>query len=113
MDACRVFGVENVTETEPTMGGEDFAFYTQKIPGAMIFLGQGDPATNFPLHSPNFLLEERVLPLGSRLLAELAVEYINNGGFQTPVDLSAESTEAASASKAAGTVVDPEVRGEL
>eukprot|EP00435_Cladocopium_sp_Y103_P057059 s231_g19.t1 len=25
----------------PTMGGEDFAFFTQKIPGAFIFLGQG------------------------------------------------------------------------
>lgn len=100
MDACRAFGVENVMETEPTMGGEDFAFYTQKIPGAMIFVGHGDPATNYPLHNPNFVLEDSMLPRGARLLAELAFQYLDQGGFQTP-DF-AESEEAGTASTAAG-----------
>lgn len=83
-----MFGAENVTDTDPTMGGEDFAFYTQKVPGAMIFMGHGNPETNYPLHSPNFVLDDSVLPRGARLLAELAFEFLANGGF-TPTDSAA------------------------
>jgi len=38
----RIFGAENViTEHEPTMGGEDFAYMLLERPGAYVFLGQG------------------------------------------------------------------------
>lgn len=77
------------------MGGEDFAFYTQRIPGAMIFLGHGDPATNAPLHNPNFLIDDSVLPRGALFLAELAVEYLHKGGFQDPVNMATETCQAA------------------
>jgi Peptidase family M20/M25/M40 len=102
VNTCSVFGKENVTEAEPTMGGEDFAFYTQKIPGAMIFVGHGDPATNYPLHNPNFMLDDSVLPRGARLLAELAFEYLSKGGFQTPESLSADSGKAGEGIDVAG-----------
>jgi metal-dependent amidase/aminoacylase/carboxypeptidase family protein len=72
-----------VVEAEPTMGGEDFAFYTQAIPGAIIFLGHGDPATNYALHNPHFTLDERVLARGAALLAELALTFGKQGGLNS------------------------------
>lgn len=54
-----------------SMGGEDFSFYLQHVPGAMIRLGCAEPGSStWPmLHSPRFDIDERVLALGSHLLA--------------------------------------------
>ena len=42
--ASELLGPENVVElSEPTMGAEDFAFYLEKVPGAMCRLGTGCP----------------------------------------------------------------------
>lgn len=87
-----MFGADSVQEAEPTMGGEDFAFYTQNIPGAMIFLGHGDPETNYPLHNPNFKLDDKVLPVGARLLAEIANDFLNSGGFESPSGITGSET---------------------
>ena len=97
-----MFGIDNVTDTKPTMGGEDFAFYTEKVPGAMIFMGHGNPETNFPLHNPNFQIDDSVLPRGARLLAELALEYLDRGGFEKPVESETDSASGGSACKAGG-----------
>lgn len=56
----------------PLLGGEDFAFYAERIPGFMYRLGCGSEQRNFPLHSPEFDFDEDVLVLGSSLLAGLA-----------------------------------------
>jgi len=41
-----------VEKQEPSMGGEDFAFYIQDYPGAMFFIGMGEDSA--PLHNPGF-----------------------------------------------------------
>ena len=41
--AEEILGKENVSEMSPIMGGEDFAYYTQEIPGCFSFLGVGNP----------------------------------------------------------------------
>lgn len=57
---------------EPSMGGEDFAFYTERIPGALVRVGtRGGPETGFPLHHARFDVDERALPLAARLMAEV------------------------------------------
>jgi amidohydrolase len=56
------------------MGGEDFAAYLEKIPGAMFRLGvaSGDaPAP--PLHSPLFDIDERALGYGMRIIARAVI----------------------------------------
>ena len=69
-----VLGSDYVSPIEqPSLGGEDFAFYLQHVPGAMLRLGCASPgvAPQY-LHSPRFDIDERCLPLGSRILLRAA-----------------------------------------
>ena len=51
-------------------------YVTEKIPGMFIFLGAGAPE-NAPLHSPQMVLDEDVLPLGAALHANVAISWLN------------------------------------
>lgn len=58
----------------PSMGGEDFSFMLQAVPGAYIRLGQGDAAGSQPgcfLHNSRYDFNDAVLPLGAALFAGL------------------------------------------
>lgn len=72
-----MLGEENVIETEPTMGAEDFSYYTQKADGAFIFLGGGG---EYPLHHPKFYADEEVLPIGAAYHTALAVSSMVQEG---------------------------------
>ncbi len=74
-----MLGEEKVTEAKPSMGGEDFAFYTQRVPGAFIVLGTGNPekGTDKPHHSPYFDVDEDVLYIGTAIHAALAYSYLS------------------------------------
>lgn len=55
---------------------DDFAFYSQTVPSAMIMLGcQPDGGERIPNHSPNVRYNETVLPIGAALLAHLAAGW--------------------------------------
>jgi amidohydrolase len=58
---------------EPSMGGEDFAYYLQKYPGAMFRLGVG-PASL--LHSDSFNFNDEALETGMVMMANLAVRFL-------------------------------------
>jgi hippurate hydrolase len=71
-----LFGEENTLELpNPSMGGEDFAFFLEKVPGAFIWLGVGEDAPG--LHTPAFAFDEEILPQGSALLTALALESLS------------------------------------
>jgi len=76
----RVAGRSNVTIGELSTPAEDFALYQQRVPGLFIFLGivpKGQDKTKAPRnHSPNFFVDEAVLPLGVRTLASLALDWL-------------------------------------
>lgn len=77
--ATELFGPQAVTWIEvPSMGGEDFAYYQQNIPGAIVRLGAAlpDPAQRQPLHSGMFDIDERALHIGAKLLARTAVKRV-------------------------------------
>jgi amidohydrolase len=61
-----------VKEPPPTMGGEDFAFYQQCIPGLIFTFGTGDGTGERSLHSPLFAANPSGLSRASTLLASLA-----------------------------------------
>ena len=70
-----LFGEDNALElANPSMGGEDFAFFLEKIPGAFIWLGVGEDVSF--LHTPTFAFDEEILPRGSALLTALAVDKL-------------------------------------
>ncbi len=63
------------------MGGEDFAYVTQQLPGAMFFLGCSlDDGVNRDLHTPQFDINERSLPLGAAILANAAIGFLTKPG---------------------------------
>ncbi|MFP4083222.1 MAG: M20 family metallopeptidase [Candidatus Aminicenantes bacterium] len=73
--ARNTLGEKCIRDIDPVMGGEDFAFYLKKVPGAFFFLGTGD-GMEFPHHHPAFDLDEKVLPKATLLTASLALEYL-------------------------------------
>lgn len=68
--AQEVLGKENVIHPEPEAGGEDFAYYLQKVPGAFYFLGvrNDEKGINSPQHSPTYDVDESVLIYGTEIL---------------------------------------------
>ena len=73
-----IFGEENVHEIDPVMGGEDFAYFLQEIPGAFLFFGMGD-GMEYPHHHPAFDIDEKALPQATLLMTAVALEYLQSG----------------------------------
>jgi amidohydrolase len=75
---AEMVGTSNVLEAPLEMGGEDFSYFAQSAPGCLFWLGANTPGEPKRLHHhPQFDIEERWLPLGSALLAEIACQYLN------------------------------------
>ncbi len=72
------FGAEAAHELAlPSMGGEDFAFYLEKVPGAMIRVGSASGAeTRYPLHHARFDLDEAALPRAARLMSDVVIRHL-------------------------------------
>ena len=77
----RVAGADNVSEQPLVTAAEDFSFFAQRAPGLFVFLGATrtgvDPTTAPANHSPLFDVDEAVLPLGVRTLANLAADFLS------------------------------------
>ena len=63
-------GPQGVAETPQSMGGEDFSWYLECVPGALARLGVGRAAANVDLHRPTFDVDERAIAVGVRLLMQ-------------------------------------------
>ena len=65
------------------MGGEDFSYVLEKVPGAMAFLGVAhageDAASRAPLHNPGMMIDEAVLPKGVALHCAFATRFLERG----------------------------------
>jgi len=76
----RIAGAGNVQLAELSMPAEDFSHYQKQIPGFFFFLGivpRGVDAATAPRnHSPEFFADESALPLGVRVLAGLALDWL-------------------------------------
>ena len=77
----KVVGAENVLEAPLVTGAEDFAYYAKEVPGFFFFVGatpKGVDASTAPSnHSPQFFLDESALPIGTRTLLQVAVDYLS------------------------------------
>lgn len=68
-----------VTKRPFGMGGEDFGYVTQKIPGAMFFLGCAmDDGIQRDLHTPIFDIDENCLQVGAAILTQTAIDFLTN-----------------------------------
>ena len=66
-----------------SMGGEDFSYVLEQVPGAMAFLGVAapgsDPATRAPLHNPAMMVDEAALTRGVALHCGFATRFLDRG----------------------------------
>ena len=73
--AAAALGPGAVTDAAQSLGGEDFAWYLEMVPGAMARIGTRTPgaAAEGDLHQPVFDIDERAIGTGVRVLAAVAV----------------------------------------
>ncbi|MEM6846918.1 MAG: M20 aminoacylase family protein [Pseudomonadota bacterium] len=68
--AAKIVGEQNVDrDVVPTMGGEDFAFMMNEVPGAFIFAGVGEDVAN--LHNDQYDFNDELIPVGCSYWATL------------------------------------------
>ncbi|KAL0338673.1 UNVERIFIED_CONTAM: IAA-amino acid hydrolase ILR1-like 7 [Sesamum angustifolium] len=74
-----LLGEQNVQLQSMVMAAEDFSFYAQKIPAAFFMIGIRNETMKSVkgLHSPHFVVDEDVLPLGASLHAAVALAYLD------------------------------------
>jgi amidohydrolase len=72
--AASLVGDQNVVPFGLTnMGGEDFAFYQERVPGCFLRIGAREPGgERTPAHSPRFTVAEGAIFVGAAVLAESA-----------------------------------------
>ena len=70
-----VTGEDGIRQIPPMSGTEDFGYITAEVPGMFGFIGAGRPG-NAPLHSPQMVLDEDVLPIGAAIHANVAASWL-------------------------------------
>ena len=78
ISAGEILGEECVSEMGSIMGGEDFSYYTQVIPGCFSFLGVGNPEIGavYGVHHPKFKVDEDALSLGTAIHVSTAFKAL-------------------------------------
>jgi len=76
--AAEIVGQDKVKgQPLPSLGGEDFSFFLQKIPGCLVRFGaRHTELHDAPAHSPRFDFDEQVLPTGALFLAQTAISVL-------------------------------------
>ncbi|ALQ40162.1 peptidase M20 [Fusobacterium hwasookii ChDC F174] len=80
ISAEKLYGEEVVIKYEKTPGGEDFAYFTQAVPGALAFVGirNDEKGINSPHHNETFDMDEEALEMGTNLYVQFAVDFLNS-----------------------------------
>ncbi|MDO9458480.1 amidohydrolase [Nocardioides sp.] len=75
-----VLGSRGQTSVPQSLGGEDFGWYVEQVPGAMFRLGTRTPGgPTYDLHQGNLRVDERAVGIGARMLATAAVHALDPG----------------------------------
>lgn len=70
----QALGPDGVASTAQSLGGEDFAWYVETLPGTMARLGTRTPGgATYDLHQGNLRVDERAIAVGALVLANAAV----------------------------------------
>jgi amidohydrolase len=71
-------GQGNVEVVKPSMGGEDFAYFLEKVPGAFFRLGIRNEGKGIvhPYHSSLFDIDEEVLPFGVEMFVRIIDRFL-------------------------------------
>jgi metal-dependent amidase/aminoacylase/carboxypeptidase family protein len=72
-------GPANLAEVPARLGGEDFSYFAQVVPGCFFRLGCGNAHKGITaqIHSPDFDLDEQCLVVGARTMSAVLMNYLN------------------------------------
>ena len=76
--ADRVLGPDAVSTAPQSLGGEDFAWYLESIPGSLLRLGTAAPGSvdEFDIHQPMFDVDEECIAVGVKVMTATALTAI-------------------------------------
>ena len=78
--AAKKIAGQNVVEPYLTMGGEDFSYFSNQVPGCFFFLGsapKNQKLMNTPHHCSHFDIDENAMLIGSSIFVEVALQNYN------------------------------------
>jgi amidohydrolase len=84
--ADRVLGPDSIAAAPQSLGGEDFAWYLESIPGSLFRLGTRRPGSgdDFDIHQPMFDVDERCISVGIKVMAATAMTALGDGCGDLP-----------------------------
>jgi len=75
-----VVGEDHVVDIDPTMGGEDFAYFADAVPGFYFRLGSRHPEKGSGgHHTPTFAADDGSVSVGMRAMSRLLLDYLASG----------------------------------
>ncbi|WP_134702429.1 M20 family metallopeptidase [Ammoniphilus sp. YIM 78166] len=76
--AKELLGDDQVFRMEPIMGGEDFAYYLQKVPGSFFFVGGANPeiGAEYPHHHPKFDVDEKAMLVAGQVFLSTVLHHV-------------------------------------
>ena len=77
MTADNLGQIKTIKEKTPSMGGEDFAYFSRQVPSLLFRLGTGStPKNRFPGHHPSFDIDEKSLRIGMEIMTGLVINFL-------------------------------------
>lgn len=72
-----ILGEGSLAIVKPSMGGEDFSYFAEQVPGIFFRLGiqNDEKGIKYPNHHPKFDIDEDALHLGVAIFAQYAIQY--------------------------------------
>ncbi|OTA40399.1 MAG: hypothetical protein A6D92_18215 [Symbiobacterium thermophilum] len=76
--AAAVLGEDRVGRMEPSMGGEDFAYYLERVPGTFARLGARSPGDAAPhgLHTSRLMIDESCIAVGVAYYIQVVQQFL-------------------------------------
>lgn len=72
-----VMGEGKVYQAPCMAGTEDFGYVGEQVPSMFVTIGVGDK-DSAPMHNPNMVIDEEMLPYGAALHANVAISWLRN-----------------------------------
>ncbi len=87
--ASKIPDVKVVEETDPEMGGEDFAYYLQHVKGTFFFTGAKPEGVEipYPHHHPKFDFNEKAMLVAAKTLGSATLTYLHEKKVQERAEI--------------------------
>ena len=75
----KITNPDKIIEMKPLMGGEDFGYYTQKVPGTFFFTGcrNEEKGITGAHHHPKFDIDEDAMLFAGKGLLQITLDYLS------------------------------------